>query len=280
MVTPSLKPLILSCVVLGLGCPAPEPCEGAGCDDAGVVDAGAPDAGVDAGEEEEDAGVPDGGEEDAGVDNGLADCGDPACAVEVLCQQDAGACARCGQPCRSQNDCLSENYHHDLPLAQCTHGVCTAREVVVRPRVATGLSGWVTPFGSIRSGLIRFIKKTSLDGGAVSCAEVAGVSSTVDAGAIERSGRFNVQGYDVRNVTATGSINGSLLFNEVHTQTGGDFLLWAELWNDDVDGLSWYPRGTRLGAGCVENPPGGALLATQDCDGGTCRQFSINVLED
>ena len=64
-------------------------------------------------------------------------------------------------------------------------------------------------------------------------------------------------------------------FLNVNTQTGGDYLVWVELWSGQVSGSFW-PLGTRKGHGCLEDP-GGALVIGDSCDTGTGRAFSVSI---
>jgi hypothetical protein len=284
---------LLFCVVfvmLLVACPTPSSSEDGGVDagsvDAGF-DAGVVDSGVDAGDA--DAGV-DGGEPDAGplveicgdfLDNdsdGGTDCADLTCAADPVCALDAGTCSTCSQPCATQNACVpNSDYHGTTPLPLCTLSVCTSREDFVRVKVALNAgAGWNGLATYPKSGVSRFIKTTALDGTPVTCATLESFTATnTAANAIETSGLFNVQGYDVQGVS--GFSGGGLTFNNVNTETGGDYLVWLELWTQAVNGSTWYPNGVRRGHGCLA-AVGSPIVSTEGCDtGGSCRAFTVSI---
>ncbi len=279
---------LLLCVVFVmvlLACPTPSSPEDGGVD-AGVVDAGF-DAGVDSGV---DAGDLDGGD-DAGFDAGVpvelcgdyldndadggTDCADLTCAADPICALDAGTCASCNQPCATQNACVTD-YHGTKPLPLCTFSVCTSRDEFIRSKVVVSAgAGWNALSSYPKSGVSRFIKKTALDGTAVTCAVLETfTAANTAAGAIETSGRFNVQGFDIQGVSNFSGA-GAVGFNNVNTQTGGEFLVWVELWSGNVSG-TFLPLGTRKGHGCLADP-GSALVFDDNCDTGTCRAFTVDI---
>lgn len=192
-----------------------------------------------------------GGDDDG---NGLADCDDPACAVE--CGRGDGGffgiCARCGQGCALQTECFSNGYA-DEPLPQCLSGVCRAHLEGIRIRFEVDVSNWSGLSVPVRSMNTRFVLKTALDGSAVSCATVQGIASSnqaADANQIERTGRFNLLAYDVSPVSEP--LPKVIIQPFLPVGTGKDFLIWTELWSGTRDSGTKLPTGMRLGWGCFE----------------------------
>jgi hypothetical protein len=222
-----------------------------------------------------------------GVDNdgnGLVDCDDPDCAGQQACidTTDYGQCPKCGKACAVQADCVG-NYVTDRPIPYCIGGKCFAVETFIQPRVVLDTrDNWQGLALSPQSGSTRFIKKTGADGGAVTCAAVAAVAGDRMApGAIEASRAFVVQGLDVTRVTNP-MLGQGITYTFVNTQTGGDFLIWTELWGGAPDSNTRLPTGLRFGYGCYEAPAqvGGPLVPDDNCpsttnDGGACRVFRL-----
>lgn len=221
-----------------------------------------------------------------GVDDngdGRVDCADPQCVNEQVCcaarnacptandgGPDYGPCARCGQSCRTQSDCLSTDAGYafeDAPLPMCISGVCQQKNTKLEIRFemdATAYSGLSSAPESMNT---RFVLKTGVDGGAVSCAalEAAAPSKNqADANQIERSGQFNLLAFDVAKVqTVAGSYRYTQPF--LSTGTGENYLVWTELWTGAPHSDTRLPTGLRMGWGCFDaNPP----LRPDSADGG------------
>jgi hypothetical protein len=227
-----------------------------------------------------------------GVDddgNGLIDCADPACASDPGCMvvQDAGyygTCSRCGTACTQQTTCLDQSYAFDNPLAECSSSNCrlytTGVQVDVQIDTAANWTGFNYPIGSTN---IRFVSKTAVDGSAVSCATVQAAAMgkmATDADQLEKSGKFNLVGFDARKVTATGGQSISEHF--VNVNVGADFVLWVELWGGPPDSVTHLPTGNRFGWGCYETGPMVAAVTQADTcapgsDGGNCRLIEIEM---
>ncbi len=231
---------------------------------------------------------------DNGVDddgNGSFDCNDGACAADALCKGkvDAGfygSCAKCGQSCVVQSDCLAQSYGFDAPLASCLQGKCTAlnQEVQVGLEVSTvqNWSGFSNQIGSISTRLVR---RTALDGGSVTCANLKAAATGYmekDSAQIENSNQFNLLGFDVAKLQGTG---GQVFFQPfMRVGTGKDFLLWTELWAGQPATSTKLPTGNRYGYGCFDmGPEVDELKLEQDCrnkdagaaDAGTCRVLRV-----
>ncbi len=222
-----------------------------------------------------------------GLDNDgnlLVDCDDPECKGQDACidTTDYGTCQKCSLPCSAQAECVV-NYVTDRPLPYCVAGKCYAVEKFVQPRLELDTrASWSGLALSPQAGSTRFIKKAAPDGGVVTCASVAAVASDrTKPGAIEASGAFVIQGLDVTRVTNP-QLGQGLTYAFVNTQTGGDFLIWTELWGGAPDSNTKLPTGLRFGYGCYEAAAqvGGPLVPEDNCptatnDAGTCRLFRL-----
>lgn len=226
-----------------------------------------------------------------GVDddgNGLADCADPDCAGQAGCigTMDAGffgTCGKCGNVCSGQEECQSYDYIGDRPIPYCTEGRCTALETFVQVRVQLETrQNWSGLGVSPASGSTRFIKKRARDGSAVTCERVAATASDrTKPSAIEDSKTYVLQGLDVTRITNP-MLGQGITYAFVNTQTGGDFLIWTELWGGAPDSSTKLPSGNRLGWGCFEDAAllGGPIIPEDNCpsttsDAGTCRVFTL-----
>ncbi len=226
------------------------------------------------------------GKDDDG--NGLTDCADPDCAGQPGCpggNPDSGyygTCVTCGSGCTAQSACIDQRWDFDNPLPFCVDGKCESYnqgiQVALQVDTSANWNGFMYPIGSMNT---RFVSKTALDGGAVDCAvmQVAAAGKTqADAAQIEASGRFNLLGYDVAKVSASG---GSIIRQPfVNVGTGGDFVLWVELWAGPPDSVTKLPTGNRFGWGCYESGATLAPIAAADncdpnLDAGTCRDIKV-----
>lgn len=216
--------------------------------------------------------------------NGLTDCEDRDCTGQPACvPPDYGLCAKCSRPCTSQPECVT-NYMDERPIPLCVEGHCTALQKFIQPRIELNTrDNWQGLALSPQSASTRFIKKFANDGTAVTCATVFGIASDRNAsgaGAIEASGKLIIQGLDVTRVTNP-MLGQGLTYNFVNTQTGGDYLIWTELWGGAPDSNTKLPSGRRFGYGCYETLPTVAPLVPEDncpsttSDAGTCRRFSL-----
>lgn len=222
-----------------------------------------------------------------GIDNdgnGLTDCADPDCAGQAACiPPNYGECPKCGQECQVQSSCV-EHMAKDRPLPQCVDGRCNANTIFIQPSIELDVtSGWAFLPNPPRSAIIRIIKKKALDGSAVTCETLKTVASDpFNKTAIEDSQRFNLQGLDI---TPVDSLSGNQIrFALVNTQTGGDYLIWIELWIGPVDSNTERPQGKRGGYGCFEDPAvlGPELVEMDNCwtpvyPFGTCRKMQLKM---
>jgi hypothetical protein len=221
--------------------------------------------------------------------NGLADCADPDCAGQSGCPAaDAGyfgSCNKCGQTCTGQTACLQYGYSSDQPLPDCAGGKCQSfnTAIQVRVEVDTQSGGWnfVSPTKSI---LTRFIRKTALDGSPVTCSSLQAVAASncaADVNQIERSGQFNLIGWDSTGIN--GSLGTLLPLPFVHVATAQDFLIWIEIWSGVRDATGdHFPTGVRKGWGCFETGPAvAALVPADDCPTNTtsptCRTVHVEM---
>ncbi len=219
-----------------------------------------------------------------GIDNdgnGQTDCEDRDCTGQTACiPPDYGNCAKCSQACSTQSACVT-SYLDERPIPLCVSGHCSAVEKFVQPRVEVDTAAnWQGITFPPRSGTTRFIKKFANDGSPVTCATVFAVASDRNVpGAIEASANLIIQGLDVSPVnTMAGQV---INYTFVNTQTGGDFLIWTELWGGPVSSTTKLPSGRRFGYGCFESGPQVAPLIPEDncpsttSDGGVCRRFRL-----
>lgn len=191
--------------------------------------------------------------------NGFADCTDPACAGHEVCLIVEKQCA-------VQADCLArdgtatqpkqyDDYINDpIPLCIDTQCVRPAASIDVFFEIKTSPSynGCCT----INSVNTRFIKKTAIDGTPVTCATVAEVASSkqaADADQIEKSQKFNLQAYDVTSTSQAYAGGSTIVIPSMSVSTGGDFIIWTELWSDKKDSNNNLPRGFRYGWACLES---------------------------
>lgn len=222
-------------------------------------------------------------------ENGLADCADPDCSGQSGCPVtdggQFGSCGKCGQTCSKQESCLNISWSSDAPLPDCAASKCQSfnQALQVAVRVDVGSGGWsfVTPVP--RSMQMRFIRKTALDGSAVSCSTVQALATgkmTTDADQIERSGKFNFIGYDVTPIS--GSLGGYITQPYVNVGTAQEFLIWVEIWSGPREATTKLPTGVRQGWGCFESGPAVAPLIPEDhCPvsptSPTCRTISVEM---
>jgi hypothetical protein len=214
--------------------------------------------------------------------NGVADCDDRDCAGKPECTPpNYGACPKCGQSCTTQQACVT-SYVDDRPIPQCIGGKCFATTTFIQPRVELDTrANWAGLTLSPQSAATRFIKKTANDGSAVDCARVFSFASDrSDAGAIEASNVLVVQGLDVTRVTNP-QLGQGVTLAFVNTQTGGNYLIWVELWGGPPGSSSKLPTGRRLGYGCFEDAASTPELTINDncpsatLDAGSCKTFRL-----
>jgi hypothetical protein len=220
--------------------------------------------------------------------NGFADCADVDCAGQSGCPVDGGGnfgnCNKCGNSCTNQTACLQYGYGSDAPLPDCAGGRCQsfnmALQVAVTVKTDTGGWNFVTP--TPRSMQMRFIRKTALDGSAVSCATVQAVASgtaATNADQIEKSGKFNLIGFDVTPISSVGS---SITQPFVNVATAQDFLIWVEIWYGPRDATTKLPTQTRAGWGCFESGSAVApFIPADNCTvsptSPTCRTITVEM---
>ncbi len=221
-----------------------------------------------------------------GIDNdgnGQTDCDDRDCTGQPVCTPpDYGSCAKCSQACSVQSACVT-SYLDERPIPLCVSGRCSAVEKFIQPSIDLDTAAnWQGLTFSPRSGSTRFIKKFANDGSPVTCATVSAVASDRNAsGAIEASSNLIVQGLDVTPVnTMAGQV---INYTFVNTQTGGDYLIWTELWGGPVSSTTKLPSGRRFGYGCYESGPQVTPLVPLDncpsttSDAGVCRRFRLTM---
>ncbi len=226
-----------------------------------------------------------------GVDddmNGLTDCFDADCRGKPECIIDAGTfgtCAKCGQTCSAQAQCLQTSFFADAPIPVCVGQRCQSFEKNVQVNLTIDTTPYAQLVNNVNSFAVRFIKKKAADGSVVGCAQLeAAAASKLAASAqqIESSGKFVFQGVDIRRSSMQ---QGSIRSNFINVATGGDYLIWVEFWFGPPDSATKFPTGNRLGYECFEGPTGGgafpAIVAADECsttgDAGaaSCRTFQL-----
>ena len=213
--------------------------------------------------------------------NGLTDCDDRDCTGQAACiPPDYGNCAKCYQACTVQSACVT-SYLDERPIPLCVSGHCSAVEKFIQLRIDLDTGSWsgVTP--APQSGSTRFIKKFANDGSPVTCATVFAVASDrIAPGAIELSSNLIVMGLDVTRLMNP-PLGQVIKYNFVNTQTGGDYLIWTELWGGLPSSSTKLPSGRRFGYGCFETLPTVAPLVPEDncpsatSDAGICRRIAL-----
>ena len=220
-----------------------------------------------------------------GIDNdgnGLIDCDDRDCTGQPACiPPDYGNCSKCSQACTTQSTCVT-SYLDERPIPLCVAGHCSAVQTFIQPRIQLNTrDNWQGLSLSPQSGSTRFIKKFANDGSPVTCATVFAVASDRYApGAIEASPNLIIQGLDVTRVTSA-MLGQGITYTFVNTQTGGDYLIWTELWGGPPNSNTKLPSGKRFGYGCFDMLPQVSPLLPQDncpsttSDAGSCRVYNL-----
>ena len=226
------------------------------------------DGGEDGGTKVEDC---SNGVDDTG--NGLTDCDDPACASEAAC----GA----GDQCLSQTACFSANkkysdyINNTDPMPQCVQKKCETPEANadVNFYITKNFIGTSIIVNSVNT---RFVKKLDLNGEPVTCAQLEQVASSnapEGADAIEKTGKYNLQAYDVTNIQGDNASR-AIEIPLMNVMTGSDFIIWTELWSGKKGTNSGLPTGKRYAWGCVESGP--HVAEVKPSDHGT-RNISVNI---
>lgn len=226
--------------------------------------------------------------------NGLIDCADPDCKGQTACFFDGGffgSCAKCGQTCSRQDACLQTSYFNDVPLPRCEPDSkkCSALSPNVQVNVILETARWGTEISRVRSIVTRFIRKAEADGGVITCSTIEAAApgrNAADSQQLEMSGRFSYLGIDSRTINGSGSIPIRL----INVTTGGDYLIWMEMWAGPPDGVTKFPTGRRLGFECFDGPSIGQawtpVVELDNCTapgvdagvGAMCRNYSVNAL--
>ncbi|GEM_PF-1975212 len=229
------------------------------------------------------------GKDDDG--NGFTDCQDLDCSGQSGCPVitvdggggNYGTCAKCGNTCTKQLDCLTLNFQNDAPPAECVGGKCQLLNTNVQVALEVDTASLAGVPAKLRALNTRIISKVALDGSAVTCLivkDVATGKTEADADQVEKSGKFNLRGYDVSPVNVNGG--GTIKQPFVNVATGGNFLIWTELWGGPVGTLTKLPTGLRLVWDCFESGAAVADVTPGDncapgADGG-CRTIKIKLV--
>ncbi len=222
-------------------------------------------------------------------ENGLTDCKDPDCSGQAGCPiipvdggTNYGTCAKCGNTCTKQTECLTNNFQNDTPPAECVGGKCQLLNTNVQVAFEVDTASLVGFPPKLRSLNTRVISKVALDGSAVTCLlmkDAASGRTEAFADQIEKSGKFNLRGYDVSPVNANG---GEIIKQPfMNVATGGNFLIWTEVWGGPVGTLSKLPSGSRFVWGCYESGTAVAdVTAADNCAPGSdagCRTLKVKL---
>ncbi|MBX7099307.1 MAG: hypothetical protein K1X89_16460 [Myxococcaceae bacterium] len=224
------------------------------------------------------------GKDDDG--NGKVDCDDSACSSQAACMvmdagMDYGTCAHCGQTCAVQSTCFDGGFADETPLPQCVASRCTLKSDKVQVTLQYNTDSWVGFTPTIQSLNTRFVSKVGVDGGTVTCESVKAVAmgkTEADAPQIEKSGVFNLRGFDVSSAGVQGGAK--ILEPFVNVSTGDNFLIWTEFWGGKRGTATGLPTGNRYGFGCFETGPEvAAITKADDCSGdaGTCRTIKLTM---
>jgi hypothetical protein len=138
--------------------------------------------------------------------------------------------------------------------------------------------------GNPKSATSRFIKKTAINGSPVTCATLEAIAADkTKPSALEQNGTLLIQGLDCTSLSNP-SLGQKIPMTGVNTQTGGDFILWTEMWAGPRDSTTLMPTLNRYGHGCYETTTilGGPLLPEDNCPGpgnmtGNCRTIEVKM---
>jgi hypothetical protein len=224
--------------------------------------------------------------------NGLIDCADPDCKGQAACFPDAGffgTCAKCGQGCTKQSDCLESSFTNDQPLPYCQQGKCSRLNKAINVNLSLNAAAYMGLSPAPRSITTRFISKTALDGSPVTCSTVEAAApgrtpATVQQ--LEMSGKFQYLGFDSRSIMGTPGQDVRVTF--ISVQPGANFLIWLEYWYGPIDGATKFPTQNRAGFECFDGPALGQSWAPlvesdncavpgQDAGGSMCRLFQVTA---
>ncbi len=221
--------------------------------------------------------------------NGLTDCQDVDCAGQAGCPMmivdggNFGTCAKCGMTCSSQLQCLKTDIATDTPLPECVGSKCQQLNTNVQVHYELDTASYAAVAIKLRAINTRVISKIARDGTPVTCSTVEAVATgktEADTEQIEKSGKFNIRGFDVCPLDAFGGgIVGQPFLN---IGTGSGFLIWAELWAGPVSTSTKLPTGNRLGWGCIESGVEVAEVKVTDhcasgADAGACRTIRVKM---
>ncbi|MBS1151286.1 MAG: hypothetical protein H6Q89_2984 [Myxococcaceae bacterium] len=220
--------------------------------------------------------------------NGFTDCQDLDCSGQMGCPVvstdggNFGSCSKCGKACVKQADCLTIDFQNDTPPPECIGGKCQRLNTNVQVSLEVSTPGLIGFSPSLRALNTRIVSKRALDGSAVTCLavrEAAMGKTEADADQIEKSGKFNLRGYDVSPLQASGGQTIKQPF--VNVATGAEFLIWTEVWGGPVGTVSKLPSGSRYSWGCFESGAAVAEVIPADhCmngDAGTCRTIKVSL---
>ncbi|MCU0700217.1 MAG: hypothetical protein MUC96_27230 [Myxococcaceae bacterium] len=224
--------------------------------------------------------------------NGLVDCADPDCKGKSECFVDAGffgTCAKCGQGCSRQEQCLQTSFTNDQPLPLCLGARCTSLSKAISVNLTLNAAAYMGLSPAPRSIVTRFISKTAIDGSEVTCSTIEAAAPGRTQAAVrqlEDTGRFQYLGFDSR--TVMGTPGQDVRINFIPVQTGSQFLIWFEYWYGPIDGVTRFPTQNRAGFECFDGPAIGQswppLTPVDDCPapgqdaGGTmCRSFTLTA---
>jgi hypothetical protein len=223
--------------------------------------------------------------------NGFTDCQDPDCAGQMGCPVamvdgggNFGTCAKCGKACTKQDECLTQDYQNDAPPPECVGGKCQRLNTNVQVHYELDTSSLTGFPAALRAMNTRMISKLAVNGTAATCLTVRAAAmgkTEADAAQIEKSGLFNLRGYDVSPVQATG---GQIIKQPfVNIGTGPEFLIWTEVWGGPVGTTTKLPSGSRFSWGCFESGPAVAEVVPSDhcasgADAGVCRTVKVKLV--
>ena len=220
--------------------------------------------------------------------NGFTDCQDADCSGQSGCPVistdggNFGSCSKCGKSCVKQSDCLTIDYQNDAPPAECIGSRCQRLNTNVQVHYELDTMSLTGFTAQLRSMNTRIVSKLAIDGTAATCATVRAESmgkTEADADQIERSGKFNLRGYDVSPVQASG---GQIIKQPfVNIGTGGGFMIWTEVWGGPVGTSTKLPTGSRFSWGCFETGLAD-VVASDNCDtgldAGVCRTIRVKLV--
>jgi hypothetical protein len=200
-----------------------------------------------------------------------AACGTTEDKKEPQCSDGGtGACPTQVSQCSKQSDCFGsdtfDNYNYrTTAMPECLNQMtCSSSGQGIQIHFQANRQGFIN--AEVGSLTTRIIKKVAVDGTPVDCARIeqlASSSDAKDAAALDTSGLFNYQAWDV--IPVGPPVGDTPIYNPfLHVTTGDNFVIFTELWSGKPDSNTGLPTSTRFGYACVDSGDAVAAIAPAD----------------